>query len=328
MGVPLSSGFTINSRDEADDRLIYATVNGCLVTGEMVNGIAKPFLAYGRRHVGMAVYIQSENRTYRFIGSIANEDFVPVADGGEPLLGSKIAATVDAGGVKTGDSIAAGTPLTEVWKRLLDPAAPPVIVSFTAEPDEFGLKEVGEAISSVTLTVEVEKGENDIRSVHIISLPDTLLTEDLSITDSGTVSITDSVGMDQGIREYRCLVEDVKGITQAAYKKFEFVCPAYTGSVNTATPAVPVLQALDKHLVNKSNVAHSYTHIGKRMCGCFPVEWGMPIAIRDDNGNDYLALFTHTVQEFTLGLHDVDYNVFVYSMANMSDEFQLTFQFK
>jgi hypothetical protein len=43
----------------------------------MVNGVMKPRITLARRMDGLPVWIQKERRTYRFVGGITNDHFVP-----------------------------------------------------------------------------------------------------------------------------------------------------------------------------------------------------------------------------------------------------------
>jgi hypothetical protein len=95
MAITLTQGLTINSKQETDDRTLYATVDGCLNTGEIVNGVQKPRLAPSRRYVDMPVYIQSEQRYYQFVGGIANENFEPVASGGGGITKEELEAAIN-----------------------------------------------------------------------------------------------------------------------------------------------------------------------------------------------------------------------------------------
>ena len=77
MAVALTQGLHFTAGVEADDRMIYPTVEAALITGGIVNGVQKPRITLARRVDGLAVWIQKEQRTYRFIGGITNEHFVP-----------------------------------------------------------------------------------------------------------------------------------------------------------------------------------------------------------------------------------------------------------
>jgi len=250
------------------------------------------------------------------------------AGSGDGSIEELIVSATDIGGIRAGDVIHVGTSLTEIWQRLLSPDTYPSITSFTASPTAFGLKEIGQAISTITLTANVVKGTNDISTAKIIRLPNTnspLITN--SNANGGTVTITDPVGIDTGIREYRCQVEDVKGLTAIVDMKFEFVWSAYTGSVSVPNPTAPTIQAMTKHIVKPQNVTHSYTHTGQYMAGAFPTTWGMPTAIRDNNGIDYLDYFTTSTVTLVAGSYAQAYNVFVFSMANTFTNYDLTFHF-
>jgi hypothetical protein len=83
MAMTLGQGFAFNTREAADNRTIYETVDQALNTGGLVNGVEQSKLTAGKRFDGLAVYIQSEQRVYRFVGGTANEHFIP-----DPAAGS------------------------------------------------------------------------------------------------------------------------------------------------------------------------------------------------------------------------------------------------
>jgi len=70
---------------ETDDRMIYPTVEAALVTGGIVNGVMKPRITLARRVDGLAVWIQAERRTYRFVGGITNDHFIPDPQAAEAI---------------------------------------------------------------------------------------------------------------------------------------------------------------------------------------------------------------------------------------------------
>jgi len=256
------------------------------------------------------------DRTLKLIGSVGG------------AIEAEIVSTIDVGGVRAGDIVAAGTDNTETWQKLLSPDVHPEIDTFTSTPTAFGLKEVGQVISSVTLTAEVIKGTNNIKSVKIIRMPNTTLTENLSIPNGGDVSITDSVGLDNGVREYRCFVEDTEGLTATSDMKFEFVFPVLVGSVTDAVPSEPTLKALSHVLTGKRNILHAYTHTNQRMCMCVPTTWGLPIVIKDGNGLILSQMLTQTTMTLTFGSHSQSYNVFVFNVSNTVDNYTLNFTFE
>jgi len=77
MAVALTQSLQFTAGVEADDRMIYPTVEAALVTGGIVNGIHKPRITLARRVDGLPVWIQAERRTYRFVGGITNDHFIP-----------------------------------------------------------------------------------------------------------------------------------------------------------------------------------------------------------------------------------------------------------
>jgi hypothetical protein len=69
----LPQGIRIANSDMIDDRLVFDTV------AEALEGVGKP-----RRYDGLALWIRGEGRTYRFIGGIEDNNFVPDSVSGGP----------------------------------------------------------------------------------------------------------------------------------------------------------------------------------------------------------------------------------------------------
>jgi len=248
---------------------------------------------------------------------------VEAGEGGSGLLEETIVSDVNIGGIRAGDSITVGTLMTEVWQKLLTPAVHPEITSFTSDPAA-GLQSVGTPISSVTLTAEVEKGSGEIDVVKIIKLPSEELLVDKTLINGGTATISDASPMDAGIRVYRCLVEGKDGLTATADLKFEFVCPCYLGSCLTVNPSESEIKSGTAYAVKPQNIGHSYTHVGRRVFGCFPDSWGVPLSIRDGSGLD-VSLSLFTLSTVTIGSQT--YNLFVFNLVNTLTDYILVFNF-
>ena len=80
MAISLGTGLEITSKDEADNRYRYPTVEAALTTGGEVDGQMRLRLSNARRYEGLQVYILDEQKYYHFKGGIANENFVPLVD--------------------------------------------------------------------------------------------------------------------------------------------------------------------------------------------------------------------------------------------------------
>ena len=81
MGIKLTDGLTINSQAQGDDRFSYPTVEAALVDGWTATIAGAPVnigrISAQRRYEGLAVWITSEKKLYRFIGGTNPEHFVP-----------------------------------------------------------------------------------------------------------------------------------------------------------------------------------------------------------------------------------------------------------
>ena len=80
MPQPFPTGFSVSGNESIDDRLVRETVAEIFGT-DPVKRIAR-----GRRYIGLAVRITSENnKVYSFVNGIEEENFLPDSTGDEGL---------------------------------------------------------------------------------------------------------------------------------------------------------------------------------------------------------------------------------------------------
>jgi len=80
MAIELLDVTRIKGNTPIEDRLVRNTVD------EVFNGaVAETFIAPLRRYDGLAVWIKSEKKLYRFVGGTAQANFVPDAAGTEMI---------------------------------------------------------------------------------------------------------------------------------------------------------------------------------------------------------------------------------------------------
>ena len=319
MGIKLTDGLTVNSQAQGDDRFSFPTVKAALEDGwtATIAGIPVAIgrLSMGRRYEGLAVWIQEENKQYRFIGGITNDHFIPdVGGSGGGVLTEALTATVSAFGIKAGETFSPGTDTADVLKQMLSPAQAPAISAFACTPP-FGLYEVGETLSTFRLSATVVKKTNPIALAEMVNASTgTVLLSDDTIPSGGELTYIDSEGMSSGLRTYRVDSEDSKGLKTSHAGSIEFVYPALVGSVASPSPAAANLLVLQHLVMKKASFTHAYTQEGQYMGAAFPASWGVPIAIRDQNGFDISRNFNLLPIQIAVlfGAHSEQYNVLVY----------------
>ena len=196
----------------------------------------------------------------------------------------------------------------------------PVIDDFVAVPQP-GIREVGAAIPSISLSANIVRKTNPIIVARIVTLPSTVLAEADNSPEGGAISVIDSEGVDNGVREYQCFVEDDQQFTAAATLRYEFVWPAFIGAVDSPTPNTAILQSLKKYVVKKSSISHNFAMKNKYMCAVFPASWGEIKSIVDPSGHDLTHLFNRSTVELEQGSYSQEYNVYVFSAVNSFDGF-------
>ena len=216
--------------------------------------------------------------------------------------------------------------IKELDEQVNPPQSP--LIALTASPD-FGLRAVGDVVPAINLTATATKTTDQITEVRIVRQPDdTLMATDDTHPNGGVMSYSDSEGIDHGSRTYQAIATDIAGRTAMASGTFEFVFPAFTGVVNSATPTPAQLKALTEHVVRRSSISRSYTTASQRICAAFPVSWGLPTAIRDQNSFAVDAAFNRFTETVELGGYNTEYNVFVFNVANTLVNFGVTFFFE
>lgn len=324
MPLNVPQGLHVGGREPVDDRIIFDTPADALA------GIAAP-----RRYDGLAVWIKSEGKTYRFMGGTANDNFTPEpssdGSGGDSALTAPVDVTVAVGGLKVGDVLPVGTDMTTVCQKILNPAQAPAITAFTATP-AFGLKETGVAIPSIALSANIAKRTSTIQTVKIIQLPDVDIFEETQLPDGGVVTYTDSNGIDTGTRTYRITVTDVAGLTASTTGTYEFVNPMYIGSVadtvSATTITEAIVKAMTKRVVKPGNQSMSYTITNEKFVVWVPDTWAALKDVIDPNGFGMLSSFDSAPLSIqNAGGATVAGTVYVLKLPTSQTVFNVTYRF-
>ena len=227
-------------------------------------------------------------------------------------LSQSITSTISVGGIPTGTTLPSGTSTTTVFRQMLTPAQPPRVTSFTSAP-AFGLREAGQTVNSFALTVNWTRGTSNVTQIRWYA-NDSLIETTLPGTADTSATITHAVGINNGTRVYRVDLVDANGLSVSSTGTVELIFPAIVGSVSSASPSNSELLMLDRRLVRRSDIQHTYIHeFGHFMCAAFPVAWGLPTSIRDQNNFENLSSFSNRfTATLPFGSLNGEYNVLTY----------------
>lgn len=124
-----------------------------------------------------------------------NVYLVPDASAGQATLGTAITATQTVGGITSGTNLAASTTFHDFVDMLVNPFVNPS-VSLTISPS--GVRERGNAVTSVSMTTQVTKGTANVAFVEFFrqGTSDPLYTETSGVSTGGTFTYTYIPGSD------------------------------------------------------------------------------------------------------------------------------------
>lgn len=174
---------------------------------------------------------------------------------GSSTLGESVTAATSVGGIVSGDTLGASTTFAQFVKKLLIPYInPSATLSLTITGNK--LREVGDDVSSVTMSVAVTKGTSDVSSVDFY-VNNTLEQSTTSgVASGGTFTYTYSTTVSTDTT-FKVIVTDSENKTTTSnMEKIEFVNPVYYGVSSTST--VSDITSLTKDVVKKSGIS-SYT---------------------------------------------------------------------
>lgn len=207
--------------------------------------------------------------------------------------------------------------------EILNPyQAPSVSLSSS---NSFGTKEVGEVISSMTLTANVTKKTNNISSVRF--LRDNTQIGTVTAKPSGgahTFSYTSPVSTNS---TFKVEVNDGRS-TVTSQGSYSFIRPMYNGSLERDCASITSsdIISLSKTLTGKSNRTIPYTHNDKRMIFAYPSSYGTLTSIIDQNGFENINGFDTKVL-LVNNNGTSDYRIYVSKDLNTITNFSMTFKF-
>ena len=213
-------------------------------------------------------------------------------------LGRDVTVPADIGALKAGTKLAHDIEIDEIVRMICGVVYLPPTVEIPL-PSGTNIYAKGEAGASLGgLTVEITKGDYDIKSVKLYK--NNILIEEKTegVADGGSIrfDVYETVMEDT---EYKAVVYDGK-MSVVALLTYSFVDPIYTGTLNGTL----VRQVL--HPGTDFNFTISCTN--DIVVVKIPIEYGEPKDIRTDYGTTVIGNFIRTVE----AINGVRYYVYTY----------------
>lgn len=239
-----------------------------------------------------------------------------IGGGGEGSITEDITANIEVGGITSGTTIAEGTTLTELAKKMLVKETAPT-TTFTASGS--GVKEVGTSVTpTLTLTI-TGKGTGTPVSVSFYdgsTLLDTQTYADGTNTYTYTMDAVTTNTTVKGVLNYK--KSDNTDATVEKTASYTFVMASYYGAVATAPTTAGEITALTKSVKNTKAQTATFNLSDQRSCYAYPASFGNLTSIKDANNFEYISSYTKT----TVAIDGTDYNVYTLTDAVTASNFK------
>lgn len=262
------------------------------------------------KYIGMEVYVVSENKKYRLIGSdpTDSENWEEVGSGGgsgDSELTSDVTSNLAVGAIASGTTLAEGTTFTEFVQKLLITEIAPT-VSFSASGS--GVKEVGTSVTP-TLTLTISSAGTGTPTAIKFYNGSTLLDTKAYVSGTNTYTYTMESAITttttvKGVLEYK--KSDNTNATIEKTAGYTFVMASYYGAVTTAPTDKAGIIALTKNVKNSKAQTATFSLSNQRSCYAYPASFGNLTSIKDANNFEYLSSYTKT----NVTVDGTSYNVY------------------
>lgn len=247
-------------------------------------------------------------------------DFLKVTGGsGDAEITENITTNIEVGGVPSGATIAEGTTLTQLAKRMFVKETAPT-TTFTASGS--GVKEVGTSVTPVLTLVIGSTGTGTPQSIEFYS-GSTLLDTQAYVSGINSYTFTMDAISDtttvKGVLKYK--KSDNTNGTVEKTATYTFVMASYYGSVTEAPTDKAGITALTKAVKNSKGYTATFNLSNQRSCYCYPASMGNLTSIKDGNGFEYLQSYTKT----TVAVDGVNYNVYTLTDLVTASGFKQTY---
>lgn len=231
-----------------------------------------------------------------------------------------VTANITVGGITSGDTIPAGTTLTDVLKKLTIVEIAPA-TTFTASGS--GVKEEGTSVTpTLTLTIS-NPGSGTPVSISFYS-GSTLLDTQNYVSGTNTYTYTMETAITTNTTVKGVLNYKKSDNTDASIEKtasYTFVMASYYGAVSTAPTTAEEIKALTKNVKTSKGYTATYNLSNQRSCYCYPASFGNLTSIKDANNFEYIQSYTKT----NVTVDGTSYNVYTLTDPTTITSFKQVF---
>lgn len=245
---------------------------------------------------------------------------VQAGGGGGGSLSADITPNITVGGLKSGETLSAGTTFDELFqKMLIEYQKPTITLSITPSTT---LYEKGTTISTLTLSANATKKSEDIANIKFYQGSTLLETITDGVAGGGNFTCGTAITAFDTDTIFKASVTDsTTGSTVDSSKTVKFVVPFYYGNSDTST--VSALTGLTKDLSEKGTKTYSYTSSNKYLCILYPSSYGNLTSIKDSNNFENIGEFTSSA----VTIDSEEYKLYISNEPKTVSAFALTFKF-
>lgn len=264
-----------------------------------------------------------------------------------PIYNTNKKLLQDIGGIKA-DKHQKGfknVPVTDLLNELLYPYVPPVINSFTMEP-EAEVREKNTKIEIETANVSIEKKSKDIKKIVLYknNTEYEIIEDDVDNGGDFSFNLYETLSGKEDV-SYKIKIYDKEGTeVESNIQKYTFVYPYFYGVIDPETVAVIIdagnnpedddkteaaskaILDLTKAIRARGNNEFSFTTNGQRPVIAYPKDYGELKSIIDQN--NFSQTWTKTIVEVDneTTIPGVDYYVYIGSISS-AEELKFKFNY-
>lgn len=237
--------------------------------------------------------------------------------GGGGTLTQPITTNVECGGIPSGTIFVTGTPLEDIFNKLLVKYINP---SVSLRLSVGSLRAKWSPLTSLTLTTSGSKGTSDIADIKLYDGSTLIETQ----STFGAFSYTPGAGISSNTT-FKAVVSDSQGKTSQATSSVSFVIPYYYGVSANASLSDPT--TLTEDVSSKGNKTYKFTASEQYFYFAYDYSYGSLTSILDANGFENLGNFTK-VGKVTVTKNGKSYELMVYRSTTVQSQtnFGLTFK--
>lgn len=289
----------------------FLSYDGCILEGTQVRGYKFSFCDAENNKIYLHKFYK--NGTYE-------KQEISLGGGGSAELERAITPNITVGNLKSGETIAQGTSLTELFEKMLIQYQKPV-VSVSITPSTLVYKE-GTSVDITDLSCSVTKKSEDIANVKFYQNGTLLETITDGVASGGNFTYSGTIDTITDVdTTFKATATDVTtGSTVESSKTIKFVVPFYYGVLDSNEMSSSVLDDLTSDISEKENKTYTYTSDSQYLVIVYPSEYGELVSIKDSNNFENISVFnTNTM--------DSKYRYYISKESKTVNNFTLTFKF-